>query len=396
MASVSLPPDQSVWNARFRVYDARTATWKQKCVTTGLQDRDAAQLIADQYETLAKSLAPDAPRRDSPTELLKRIRSIFDTSGVSWPADELGEGPDFASFAEDWITRREAKNKGATLTKYRIAIEDWKKFIGHAGMIPMGRTTSSEAQRYYDSLLASGLSTGTAKNKISLISSIYQRATDLGHFKRNPVRAVERQEVVNQVRKPFSPEAETKVLDFLRDADATDWLTCSMLGRWAGMRLGDAANLRWVDITKEKGVTIITFSPQKKTRHNGDGKAVIIPALPALAQYLDGLTERAEFLCPSLAGRSTGGKSGLSCQFAEILEAAGVDRQKVERKDDGYDFYAISFHSWRHTLTTRLAEAGVPSEARRLMTDHDDAKIHAKYTHVGAVSLFNQIERASA
>ena len=57
------------------------------------------------------------------------------------------------------------------------------------------------------------------------------------------------------------------------------------------------------------------------------------------------------------------------CTFSEILKAAGVDDP------------TITFHSWRHTFRTRLAEAGVSDDlAKRLGGWTQDATVK-RYDH---------------
>jgi len=41
----------------------------------------------------------------------------------------------------------------------------------------------------------------------------------------------------------------------------------------------------------------------------------------------------------------------------------------------------LSFHSLRHTLTSIMANAGVPVEVRQKFTGHASAEMNARYTH---------------
>jgi integrase len=66
------------------------------------------------------------------------------------------------------------------------------------------------------------------------------------------------------------------------------------------------------------------------------------------------------FLFPSLAGKSTGGKSGLSMAFKRTMERAKV-RGEVARErtgEKGRSVNTLTFHSFRHTLTSIMANAG--------------------------------------
>ena len=63
------------------------------------------------------------------------------------------------------------------------------------------------------------------------------------------------------------------------------------------------------------------------------------------------------------------GHSKLPVQFADILDAAGVDRA------------THTFHSWRHTLNTRMGEAGVDIETRKRISGHTTDEMSRRYDH---------------
>jgi len=66
------------------------------------------------------------------------------------------------------------------------------------------------------------------------------------------------------------------------------------------------------------------------------------------------------------------------CTFAAILKAAGVDDP------------TITFHSWRHTFRTRLAEAGVSNDlAKRLGGWTQDATVQ-RYDHADKTEEIRQ------
>src|SRR5205814_7632024 len=89
------------------------------------------------------------------------------------------------------------------------------------------------------------------------------------------------------------------------------------------------------------------------------------------------------FLFPSLAGKGTGGKSGLSMAFGRIMERAHVRGEVVRERqgEKGRSVNSLSFHSFRHTLTSIMANAGVPVEVRQKFTGHATAEMNQHYTH---------------
>jgi len=86
-------------------------------------------------------------------------------------------------------------------------------------------------------------------------------------------------------------------------------------------------------------------------------------------------------LFPSLYGKRTGGKYGLSNQFASIVREAGITHRVTERHGRGRTTVSKSFHSLRHGLITSLANAGVPPDVRQKIAGHSSDKVHAVYSH---------------
>jgi integrase len=69
--------------------------------------------------------------------------------------------------------------------------------------------------------------------------------------------------------------------------------------------------------------------------------------------------------------------------FKRIMERAKVRGEVVrERKgESGRTINTLSFHSFRHTLTSIMANAGVPVEVRQKFTGHASAEMNIHYTH---------------
>jgi integrase len=101
------------------------------------------------------------------------------------------------------------------------------------------------------------------------------------------------------------------------------------------------------------------------------------------------------FLFPSLAGKRTGGKTGLSMAFKGIMGRARV-RGEVARErtgEKGRSVNTLTFHSFRHTLTSIMANAGVPVEVRQKFTGHASAEMNQHYTHTEIATLRGAIEK---
>jgi integrase len=102
-----------------------------------------------------------------------------------------------------------------------------------------------------------------------------------------------------------------------------DWRGAILLAYYTGARLGDVANMRWDAIDWRNKV--IRFTPSKTKR------PIVIPLHRDLEREIlknAGIGRAPMF--PSLAGKGTGGKHGLSGRFAAIMDKAGVEGKRTQ------------------------------------------------------------------
>ena len=127
------------------------------------------------------------------------------------------------------------------------------------------------------------------------------------------------------------------------------------------------------------------------------GERAWIPIHACLARHLRkvvaGLSPD-DYVCPSLANRKTGGKTGLSREFAGIMRTAGVDQKFVPGKGKRR-FSKLSFHSLRHSFNSHLANAGVDQETRQVMTGQATKAANDDYTHLELPKLRNAVATAA-
>jgi integrase len=125
----------------------------------------------------------------------------------------------------------------------------------------------------------------------------------------------------------------------------------------------------------------IRFTPSKTK------KPVTIPLHPDLERELlknPGIGRAALF--PSLAGKGTGGKHGLSGRYVAIMEKAGIEGKRTQ-VSGGRTLSSLSFHSLRHSFNSAMANAGISQEIRQKLTGHTSAETNKVYTHHELESL---------
>jgi integrase len=193
---------------------------------------------------------------------------------------------------------------------------------------------------------------------------------------------------------------QKKLLVMVRDAGfepSEEWRGLILVAAFTGLRLGDAARLRWSSVDlEEKRITLIPSKTQKKKRE------VRIPIQPDLLAYLLAAPVADDFpgapVFQKLSKTRTQSRDGLSSQFVGIMAKANVDRGKASRDSEedrgkGRITYERGFHFLRHTFTTWLRSAGVSEEDRMALTGHSTRDSHAIYSHADEAALRDAIDK---
>ena len=144
--------------------------------------------------------------------------------------------------------------------------------------------------------------------------------------------------------------------------------------------------MRWdnIDLAKRQ----ITYLSTKNK------KELFVPLHPVLHDYFQSLetkNTKETYITPSLAGKSTSGKSGLSGAFTRLMATAGIDPELVDGKGKR-KFSAKTFHSLRHSFNSMLANSGVSQETRMKLIGHASEQINDQYTHIQMETLRRDIE----
>ena len=163
------------------------------------------------------------------------------------------------------------------------------------------------------------------------------------------------------------------------------WPIACLVARHTGLRYGDIANLKWSEV--DFGRNVIALEPRKTARH---GIAVTVPMVAPLRAAL--LSERGKsasggvFVLPfhaQLYGK--GSESAYKAlNFKEVLDAAGV-------AGEGY-----TFHSWRHTMRSRLGEAGADIQTAKLLLGHTSDAMSLHYDHADHIEEMRTAIEAAA
>ena len=290
-------------------------------------------------------------------------------------------------FFRDWLN---GKTNDGTHERYEHVAN---LFLGHiAGQAdrPMDKVTYRQILDFMQLRRASGAAPKTIKVDVKSLNNAFNLARKLDHIKTNPVEqalALQPIDAESSTKGVFTP---AQISDLVGTAQG-DWRTVVLLGYYTAARLRDCTNLKVGQIDWVQGVITVQ---QRKTK-----KPAWVPIHPCLARHLQKVVQGRypdDYVCPSLANRKTGGKTGLSREFAGIMHEAGIDQGLVAGKGKRR-FSTLSFHSLRHSFNSHLANLGVDQETRRIMTGHGTVSANDDYTHLelpklrGAVGLLPDV-----
>lgn len=292
-------------------------------------------------------------------------------------------------FLTQWTTSKETTKAAGTAKRYRHTIETFLQHIGRKASQPLSALIPSDIETFRDLQIKEGKSAATANMVVKTLRIPLNLAKRQGFLLSNPAEAVELLQKQSASRETFTID---QLKHLLESADL-EWKGMILLGACTGMRIGDAARLTWKEIDLQN--KIIRYQPQKTVQHRGL-KPLEVIILPDLENYLLSLpikNHKADTpLFPTLFKKKVSGGTGLSQLFVELMHQAGIDRETVGRKvkGKGRQFFALGFHSLRHTYVSLMANAGISRELRMKLAGHT-SEAHDRYTHFERETLHKEL-----
>lgn len=342
------------------------------------KDKKKAQAVLDAFR-LARSTGA------SRSAMANVLDAIYSGKPVS-PRQGLALSSMWEVYL-DWYNGKGRNNSNMTVTNRRNLLASFIAWAEAKGCKYAEDIDVAITRQFIASLREKGLSNKTQRTYGTYLSAIWKAVGQLKSNLGNPwSAAIPDNDGSSKRLEAFTHEEEVRVLNAARDA-GRGWYLASMIARWTGLRYGDVAHLDWADIDLD--ARLIRFTPNKTKKH---GVRVTLPiAEPLYDALVAASPNRSGFVLPEHgAAYGHGGLKSQEGAFADVLKSAGLDT----------DYY--TFHSWRHTFRTRLAEAGVSDDAARRLGGWTNLKMAAHYDHAthiaelrSAVSLMEGANRKS-
>jgi integrase len=365
MASIWKPKGTKNWCAKFLAPDG-----KYRNKTTGTPDKAIAMKTALELELFTKQ-----------SNYAAKARKLVDT------LVELGTGKPVTrytikSWLDQWLENKARSRTKSTHMAYTTTVSSFLQFLdAEAEKRDLEWLQPSTINDWLNSLMKQ-VTPNTAGNHLKRLSQAFSEAVKFRYLKENPCSPIS---APTESHKPEKEVFTTGQVEALLRIAEKEWQGVILLGFYCGLRLGDAVSLRWKDV--DLNTNWISITPEKTRRLE---KMVRIPIHPDLHEYLmslDGSDDPEAFVHPVLAEKMVPGKSGLSLSFSKIVTRSGIKsrllrpQKSTEALTRRHKVRSLTFHSLRHTATSRLANEGVPDDVRMKLVGHSDKAVHAKYSH---------------
>lgn len=333
----------NVWWMEYRTSRVR------KVVSTGFRKEQKAQALAAWN---AFRLAFSArPKRSAVEGILAAIY------GAGAPDAGLPLGSVWQIY-DDWCQGKGRKVARTTYTNRKNLLARFVSWAEKRGAYDVGDVSVALAREFVASL---GRANKTQRTYCGYLSQMWEAVGQLRPGVHNPWKAVSPDNDGSSVRREaFSPDEERRVLASCRDK-GHDWLLASILSRWTGLRYGDVARLDWGQIDLARRTIAVT--PSKTAKH---GVRLLLPIADELLAALQSRPVQEGFVLPEHAMCYP---KPMPVPFSAVLASAGLDAERY------------TFHSWRHTFRTRLAEAGVSDDIARRLGGWTNLAMAEHYDH---------------
>jgi integrase len=374
MASVRLKPTSGHWFACFKL-PTRTG-FKRVQRSTGTADKSTALSIALAYERAALAASRRQFTQQSANRFLAEIAAISGT--------DIAHVEPIKEYLVRWSKARMsslAKRSGET---YQQAIDLFLAHLGPIGAAPLSDLSPGAFAAFRDAQTAAGRGPSTVNKMLTVLALAMEEAVKTNVFSSNPARGlnVQGEQRAAQRRSAFTLEQFRALVA----ATEGEWRTMILLAGYTGGRQQELAKVKWSQVDFAGGR--ITLERTK----TGDDHW--LPLHPALAAHLRAEAKETGFVLPTMA---TMQRRGISNNFRRaVLPLIGIKQAYGDRAGVGRTLAAYSLHSFRHSLASWLAEAGVEERVRMLLIGHEDKRVSRSYTHTQFTELATALGKVGA
>lgn len=253
----------------------------------------------------------------------------------------------------------------------------------------LSEITKGIAEKFLAAELKKGLAERTYNERITKFRTIFSALAEEAGLRKNVWQSVDKMREGHISKRPFSKAQLKQIFSEARG----DLRTLCMIGLYTGLRLGDAATLKWDEIDFENMVIVRLPNKTKHLRKN-----VEIPLLGELCDELKRVKSAQNcrnsiYVIPKIAENYLT-VNDISKRVQALLCKSGIET-RIERENCSRKTTVYGFHSFRHSFVSLCAANGIPMNVVMELVGHRSVVVHEIYQHATAeqkIKAINVIE----
>ncbi len=317
-----------------------------------------------------------ATKAEAAAELRKALNALDDTG--------LTADITVSEYLEEWLLRAvEGKKSPRTLENYQYGCS---RIVAALGKIKLDKLTPRHIERMYDDL-SLHLSSSSVHSVHRTFKNALNRAVKWGYLDKSPMVRVDAPTLRTPRRSTLNTEQAKNALEWLKDRLPIAYVG-TYLAVYSGMRRGEVAGLRWVDVDWERKALHVRRSRQRIRKQDIIGKPKTekstrsIPVSETVISLLRSWKRQQQEYAMARG-------AGWSDETYVLLKPDGSQYEPVDllyslrKAKKALDLPPVSFHDLRHTYATILLENGVPLKTVSELLGHTDISTTGNiYAHV--------------
>lgn len=333
-------------------------------IRAGLEYRSNLRKLIQSISNLPKNEREDAVEICR-TELLKTITRSISVNDIA------------AIFTEK--TRFHGLSV-STKRQYIYLIKEFTSWMEkeHQNIVYINDIDRSIAEGFFEYQAKKGSRSETLNKKITQMTAIFEVILHEAGLSKNVWKELKKMKGHSIGKKMFTEKQIEQLFEVVED----DLKTLFIIGSYTGLRLGDAALLKWDSIDFESNnIRIVPIKTKKSHRELG---IPIHPALKAtlLKLYHDEKRADSEYVIPETATTYLKSKATLSKRIRNAIIKAGIEPGYIDKSLKIKRVACLyGFHSFRHSFISIFANMGVPIHITMEIVGHNSQEVHRIYQH---------------
>lgn len=295
-------------------------------------------------------------------------------------------------YLNKWCEDKAARGAIRAADKYRQIVKEFIDFISTRADQPLRQLAESDLSTY---VLAAGkaVRARTANNKLTLLAAALRDAWSENLIPDDICKRLKKIKLTEQEPMKRLPFTQEQVNAIIHAADG-EWKGIATLGAYTGQRLGDIVSWRWSNVSD----SLVSFTSRKT------GRRMRVPLHPLAAAWFKanrGQNSDDKPIFPishAKFEKHRGNAARLSDQFQGILASLGYAEKRTHHsrgkgRNTTRAFSPLSFHSFRHFLTSQLHRAGVAPAIVKDIIGHESEAVHRIYTDIDDETKLRGMEK---